>query len=1026
MKQHFYHGCLRWIRFGVSLGLVGAAHGAVIKLERAQQLPPAANRAVDFDQDIAPIFTTACLSCHGPDKQKHGFRLDVKDAALNGGDSGPAIVPGKSAESLLIHLVSGLVDDLVMPQKGNRLTAEQIGLLRAWIDQGANWPENVSAAKPDPRLKYWAFQPVVCPALPTVANQRWASKPLDRFILARLEKEKLTPSPAADRATLIRRLTFDLHGLPPTSAEVDAFLADKSSDAVAHVVDRLLASPRYGERWARHWLDVARFCESNGFERDQLREHSWRYRDYVIASLNADKPYTQFVREQIAGDVLEPVTREGVIATSFLVAGPNDEAGKGSVSALLRARIREEELEDMIAVVSQTFMGVTVNCARCHDHKFDPIPQRDYYRLKAAITGVHPGDRSVLTPAETKARETQIAQLNGRITEMEKQVAAIEQAAREKVLHARGTTVSDGAPTPLAQWTFDGDTKDSLGSLHGTLHGGAAVAKGRLKLNGKSAFLQTEPLAREIREKTLEAWVVLSNLKQQGGGVITLESKGGVVFDSIVFGERTAGKWFAGSDGYQRSRDLNAPDETAPPGELVHIAIVYRADNHITCYRNGVPYGETYVPAGENGTLRSYPAKESRVLLGWRHTGSGNSFLTGEIEEARLYDRALSAEEIALSARSGGTRLVTASEMLNALTSEQRQQREALFAELIRHREMLKTVPPVPLVYGANSRPPELTFVLARGDVEKKKEPVTAGALSAVAALPADFGLPADAPEGQRRVKLADWLASANNPLTARVMVNRVWHYHFGRGLVGTPNDLGAAGERPSHPELLDWLAGEFMAQGWSLKKLHRLILLSNAYQQASLANEKATARDADNRLLWRFPPRRLEAEAVRDAMLSVSGQLNDQFGGPSFRPFDMKIANSSFYTLTDPIGPDFNRRTVYRIGVQSAKDPLLDSFDCPDFSTKTPVRGITTTPLQALSLMNNSFVLRQARHFAERLKTEAGADVTAQINLAYRLAFGRAPTSGESQRAAVLARSQGVESVCWVLLNASEFLYVR
>ncbi len=1026
MKPHFHHGCFRWFSLGILLGLVGAAHAAVIKLDRISQLPPAANRIVDFDKDIAPIFATACLSCHGTDKQKHGLRLDVKEAALNGGDSGPAIVPGKSAESLLIHLVAGLVDDLVMPQKGNRLTAEQIGLVRAWIDQGAKWPESTATAKPDPRLKYWAFQPVVRPALPAVANQRWAGNPLDRFILARLEKEKLKPSPAADRATLIRRLTFDLHGLPPTPTEVDAFLADKSPDAVVHVVDRLLASPRYGERWGRHWLDVARFCESNGFERDQLREHSWRYRDYVIASLNADKPYTQFVREQIAGDVLEPVTRDGVIATTFLVAGPNDEAGKGSVSASLRARIREEELEDMIAAVSQTFLGMTINCARCHDHKFDPIPQRDYYRLKAAIAGVHPGDHSILTPTESQARETQIVQFNRRITEMEKQVAALELAAREKVLRERGATVPANAPVPVARWTFDTDAKDSLGGLHGNLHGGATVAKGRLKLNGKSAFLQTEPLARDIREKTLEAWVALSNLKQQGGGVITLEKQGGVIFDSIVFGERTPGKWFVGSDGYQRSRDLAAPDETAPPGELVHVAIVYRADNRITCYRNGAPYGEPYVPTGENGTLRTYHARESRVLLGWRHTGSGNSFLAGEIEEARLYDRALSAEEIALSARSGGTLLITTSDMLTALTAEQRLQRDALFTELQREREVFKTIPTVPLVYGAISRPPEETFVLARGDVEKKKEPVTAGALSAVAALPADFALPADAPEGARRVKLANWLASADNPLTARVIVNRVWHYHFGHGIVGTPNDLGAVGERPSHPELLDWLTSEFVAQSWSLKKLHRLILLSNTYQQASLANEKALARDADNRLLWRFTPHRLEAEAVRDTMLVVSGQLNDQRGGPGFRPFDVKISNSHFYTLTDPPGPEFNRRTVYRIGVQSAKDPMLDTLDCPDFSTKTPVRNITTTPLQALSLMNNSFVLRQARYFAERLKNEAGADATSQINLAYRLALGRKPTADESLRAAALVRAQSMESVCWVLLNASEFLYVR
>jgi hypothetical protein len=365
-------------------------------------------------------------------------------------------------------------------------------------------------------------------------------------------------------------------------------------------------------------------------------------------------------------------------------------------------------------------------------------------------------------------------------------------------------------------------------------------------------------------------------------------------------------------------------------------------------------------------------------------------------------------------------------QVLKALSDSQRKQRGILLGELLKYRAAIQNMPPLALAYAANGGAAEQTFLLARGDVEKKRERVSAGGLSAIKTLSSDFGLDFDAPEAQRRLKLAEWIANPSNPLTARVLVNRVWHYHFGRGLVSTPNDFGFNGGRPSHPELLDWLASEFIRRGWSIKKLHKLILMSNTYRQSPRYNQEAAARDGGNRLLWRFAPRRLEGEAIRDAMLSVSGQLNPRMGGPSFRPFTVKVFNSNFYILTDPIEPEYNRRTVYRIGVNSAKSPFLDALDCPDPSVKIPRRNVTTTPLQALGLMNNSFVLRQAHHFAERVKNEAGADPTGQVLLAYRLAFGRPPLEMELARAITLAKEHGLGSFCWVLLNASEFLYIR
>jgi hypothetical protein len=886
------------------------------------------------------------------------------------------------------------------------------------------WSAN--SAEPGPRAgaDWWSLQPIKRPALPAIANRQSAiGSPIDFFIADKLHADQLSMAPPADRATLIRRLTFDLHGLPPSPEELTAFLKDESPSAFEKLIDRLLASPRYGERWGRHWLDVARFSESQGFERDKIRDHAWRYRDYVIENFNEDKPYNRFVREQVAGDVLPGATRESVAATGFLVAGPWDEAGSGSVSAVLRAKIREEELEDMLSAVSQTFLGLTTNCARCHDHKFDPIPQRDYYRLKSVFDGVRHGDRPLVPELELRRRRDLLAKLEASISERGRKLAALEWSAREKVSASKSNPLPVALTVPIARWTFESDARDSIGSLHATLRGPARIANGRLILNGKGAFAETSPLAHDLHEKTLEAWVALSNRSQRGGGVISVQINGGGQFDAIVFGERVPGKWFPGSEGFRRSRDLEGDDESAGPNELVHAALAYSADGAIVMYRNGKPYGKPYKP---DVGLQTYVAGASQVLFGLRHTGAGNGFLAGEIEEARLYDRALSTEEVAASFKSGVT-AISRKEILKALTPSQRAEHESLTRELAAlGAERAKVPNETTLAYAANSKQPEPTYLLVRGDVEKKGELVSAGGMTAIRFPTADFGLTPNAPEGERRVRFANWLADPANPLTARVIVNRVWHYHFGRGIVDTPNDFGFNGGRPSHPELLDWLADELRTNSWSLKHLHRLILTSAAYRQSARFDADAAAKDADNRLLWRFAPRRLEAEAVRDAMLMVGGRLNPTMGGPGFRPFVVKVFNSSFYDLFDKDEPEYNRRTVYRVGVQSAKDPLLESFDCPEPSVKAPRRSTTTTPLQALGLMNNPFVQRQANYLGERAKREGGNDLANQVTRAYLLALSRSPSETERDRAMNLAREHGLGSVCWVLLNASEFLYVK
>ena len=870
---------------------------------------------------------------------------------------------------------------------------------------------------------WWSLQKVRKPELPKVGQGAWVRNPIDAFILQRLEAKGLRPTAAAEPRVLIRRVTFDLIGLPPTPGEIDAFLKDWNATpqaAYEALIDRLLASPHYGERWARHWLDAVRFAESHGFEYDRLRDHAWRYRDYVIGALNDDKPYAQFVKEQLAGDALTPATREGMIATGFLVAGPWDQAGHGAVSPTIRAKVREDELEEMLAAVGQTFLGMTINCARCHDHKFDPLTAKDYYRLKAVFDGVWHGDRALPITAADRDAQAAVDRLRMQIGELERQQAEIEKRGRTKAIKDGKRDTKD-LPQPGSQWTFEENARDRLGGLHGVLKGGAAIKNGRLLLNGKDAFVETAALTRDVQAKTLETWLALGDLEQRGGAAVSIETTNGQIFDAIVLGEKQVGKWIAGSNNFVRTREVKGPAETKTQ-QLVHIAVTYAADGRIAVYRNGEPYGEAYSPGGKSVEFK---ARETHVLIGKRHTGGGNPFLHGEIEETRLYDRALSAEEVRASFK-GGVERISQQELLAALSEDDRKEHARIETQLAKLRAALPTLPAAATAFAASIRPQGPTHLLKRGDPENKGDVVTAGPPASVNGPPGDFGLTGESAEAQRRRKFAEWVTHADNPLTWRVIVNRIWQHHFGEGIVRSPSDFGFNGERPTHPELLDWLAFTFREQGGSIKKVHKRIVMSAAYRQSSKFDAKAAEIDSENRLLWRYAPRRLEAEAVRDAMLALSGQLNRQAGGPSFRPFKVEAFNSAFYHLIDVDAPDFNRRAIYRVNVNSARDPVLDTLDCPDPSVKTPRRATTTTPLQALTMMNNSFVQRQARNFAERVTKEAGDEVEKQVALVYLSAFGRPPSKVERERAAAVAKQHGLKAVCWAVLNSSEFVYTR
>ena len=1027
-----------------------------------------------FEKAVAPLLARRCAECHAGDEAKGKLDLTTREKLLAGGESGSALVPGQVEKSLLWQRVAA--DE--MPPK-HPLKEDEKRLLKTWIETGAVWsggPLNPLAVSSEHRAGYdwWSLQPLTKPQLPAARDVSRFRQPLDAFVAASLEARGLKPSREADRRTLIRRLSFDLLGLPPSPVEVDEFANDSAPDAYERLVDRLLASPHYGERWARHWLDVVRFGESNGFERDLPRPNAWHYRNWVIDAFNRDVPYDEFVRWQLAGDVLAPDDVEALKAVGFLVAGAHDTVVP--VVDRMRAMMRQDELEDTVGTVGQTFLGLTVNCARCHDHKFDPISTREYYQIAAALIGVDHGEREFTSPEVTRQLKetlTRIDTLARRLREQEAPIREAVLAARKQAVDAASKNESEDpsppaplptkpgrgenskpVPIPLAAWDFARDLKDQIGGMHAKLHGSAKLEAGGLLVDGTS-YASTAPLTRDLLEKTLEVRVRLKGLDQRGGGVISLQTTDGHSFDAIVYGEQESSRWMAGSNGFVRTLSFEGTAEEQAGKEFVVIAHVYRADGTITCYRNGQPYGK---PIRKEAALK-FEAGQSQIVFGLRHgtSAGGNRMLNGLIASARLYDRALSAEEVAIAAGSANT-FVTEAEIAAKLPAEERQARAARQSELhelrLKQADLVKNGS-VKLYTAIATQPPPMK-VHQRGSVTSLGEEVAPAGLAAIRGLDASFGLKPDAIESHRRVRLAYWITDSRNSLFARVMANRVWHYHFGAGLVETPNDLGFHSGRPSHPELLEWLASDFglwiadfgmkneldssrssadlsfnpkskiQNPQFSLKRLHRLVVTSATYRQASTFDEASAKVDAGNRLLWRMTPRRLEAESVRDAMLAVAGELNDEFGGKGYSDTNSYFfKGTQFYDPIDPTGFPSQRRTIYRMWARGGRSPFLDTFDCPDPSTTTPKRSSTVTPLQALSLMNHSFVLRMADQFASRLETEAGPSAEAQIRAAYRLLYGRTPDRDEVSLSLDFVKRRGLPAFCRAMWNSSEFLFV-
>jgi mono/diheme cytochrome c family protein len=754
---------------------------------------------VDFNRHIRPILAKHCFACHGPDDSHSGLRLDSLENARLAADSGePAIVPGSSGESELVRRVRSEEPQERMPPEGAPLSQEQIAWLSAWIDQGAQYSQ------------HWAFEPPTRPSLPDVQRSDWVRTPVDRYILAELERQQLSPAPTADPRTLIRRLYYDLIGVPPTAAQVAAFEADPSDQAYERLVDTLLADPRHGERWARHWLDVVRYAETNSFERDSPKPNAWRYRDYVIAAFNRDKPYDRFLAEQLAGDQLDPVTAETLTATGFYRLGIWDDEPADRLLAEF------DQYDDMVSTIGQAFLGLTIGCSRCHDHKIDPLPQSDYYQLVAVVRDIPSYGQGHQRDVSPEPLQQAYSQLEQAIGQLDNQLREIEQAGIEKM----------DAPQQRA----------------------------------------TEgPQRQEVLDQYLEQFVE--------------------------------------SDIWQRY----------------------------------------------------------------------------------------------------------------TLLKRQREQ-------LRRDRRQLPPRQMVLAVAGTRPTPPP-TYILLRGNPHAEGPPVQPGFPGV---LGARHESPSDVP-AHPRIELARWMTDAAHPLTARVIVNRIWQHHFGRGLVASPNNFGQMGDFPSHPELLDWLATELIEQRWQLKSLHRMLVLSSVYRQGSPAPnspqlEAGLRLDPAATLLWRFPPRRLSAEELRDSVLAVSGNLTLQAGGPSIYPevaAEVKAGQSvPGQGWNDSSETDRHRRSVYIHIKRSLIIPELATFDFPETDTSCEARFLTNQPGQALEMLNGSFLNTQARQLASLLQRIVDDPTTATSPVADDAASSTAPPrdpAGDATLSAVatelLADTGGLET---------------
>ncbi|QDS98487.1 PSD1 and planctomycete cytochrome C domain-containing protein [Adhaeretor mobilis] len=899
---------------------------------------------VDFFTDIAPILQTRCWHCHGEDEQESGLRLDRRVNMLLGGDSGlAAVVPAEPAKSYLIEVVNHVDEDMAMPPDDEKLPQSEIDLLTHWIKEGAKWPGQMEEATRE-KSDHWSFQPVQLPEIPETAENDLNSNPVDAFLAQRLAEEGLSFSTPADPRSLILRASIVLIGIAPTPEQIETF-AHKCSEnperAYAELVERLLASPHFGERWAQHWLDVIRWAETNGSESNMYRKNAWVYRDYVIRAFNEDKPYDQFLREQIAGDVME----QGE-ATGYLVSGPHVPLATVGQEPSARRQARADRMDEILQTVGASALGLTIGCARCHNHKFDPISITDYYSVSAVFQGIEFGSRFPELPA-AHPRNLRGKELQRRIRQKREQLQELgpweEDWIGFKEVHF--TPVE----TDAVRLTFERQT---------------------------------------IRIDELEIFAA-----EEADKNIALASQGTTVASS------------------QEGSISRFPVENVNDGVFGSDAWIAR------------PPGNSQTKPFVQFTFEQ-PQQVNRIRLS---TNREDFFQTDYLK--KLNDMGFGEFQVEARDGEGNWQKVATYQGREQLDQEP-SRRSDLLLELHELIQQLRDQGPRPS-FLAKFVQPTKTYVLGRGSPENPRNEVFP---SGLAELDGELAVEPYAPGPKRRQAFAAWLTQPEHPLTARVAVNRLWHHIFGQGIVSTPSDFGAAGISPTHPELLDWLAAELVLpttstislkpQPWSMKHLIRTMVMSRAFRQSSLPREEGLSKDSDSALLWRFPPKRVEAEVIRDSILQASGVLDSEIGGPSYRIHNVKEKYSQ-WEVTDNYGPHTWRRMIYQERMRRVDDEMFTAFDFPDCGQVRAKRPVSTTPLQALNLLNSKFVLDQSQRIAERAMRESDGEESLALDRCFELILGRNPSEVERRDALRVVKENSLSLVCRALINSNEFAFL-
>jgi hypothetical protein len=955
--------------------------------------------AVDFSRDILPILSDKCYHCHGPDAKarKANLRFDTKEGAFRLRKGKSVIVPGNSAASELVRRITADEDERMPPPESNRtLTAKQIDLLKKWVQEGAKWG------------RHWAFEPPRRPPLPCTRRKDWARTDLDAFILARLEEEGLQPSPETPRSTWLRRVTLDLTGLPPTLAEIDAFLADKSGNAYEKVVDRLLSSPRYGERMASQWLDLARYADTHGYQMDRYRA-MWPWRDWVIRAFNRNLPYDRFVTWQLAGDLLPGATKEQRLATAFNRLHMQNEEG-----GIVEEEFRVAYVVDRVNTFGTAFLGLTFDCTRCHDHKYDPLTKKDYYSLFAFFQNIdESGQTTYFTssmPVPTlllcdDATDTKLAELRRSIQEKEKQLDdehTKAQPAFAEWLRQRPEKLP--IPGLIGSFSFDemkgnqiANRADAKKPAHAVE--GPKLVPGKIgnavELNGENGFSipgighfsRVDPFSLSLWIRTpshAPRFVVLHHSKAP----IDAGSRG---YELLLEHGRVA---FGLHHMWPRNSLKVVTKRAIPVGEWTHMTVTYDGSSRaagVRVYLNGDPAKLEIVRDGLFKDI-TYEGGEPNLALGFRFRDNG--FKGGQVDELRIYNRALTEWEVAASPQRKQEDLLL-DYFLATLHKPARKLREELHALRQQENQTIQPIPEV-MVMEEMSKP-KPAYILKRGAYDAPGERVSMNTPEALPPFPAD--------QPRNRLGLARWLFAPDHPLTARVAVNRFWQMMFGNGLVQTSDNFGSQGTPPTHPQLLDFLARDFADRGWDVKRLLKTIALSATYRQSSRTSPDLLARDPSNQLLARAPVRRLTAEMLRDQALAVSGLLTEKIGGPSVKPYQPEglwsvAMGSPRYDRSR--GPDLYRRSLYTFWKRTVPHPAMVTFDAAERNVCIVRRQSTSTPLQALVLLNDPQIVEAARFLGQRMLKEGGKTATEQAAWVFRTVTGRAATDKE---VSILAR---------------------